>query len=275
MLCRDSRKLFFIIAPGRSGTTLLRELMTTFPGFCNRQESRIPGTDGQSCWTPVRQDGNFSFLERFINERWVGEYFVEKTPDSILCLPAIADHFPDANFVFLERHPLRIVLSQLNMFPPGGADRKKRAFDVANGIMKQSDLTLPCEQFAAKRVLTMIEAQVREKPRFTRRLTIRYEDLVRSLDAQLARMRERFEIEVDVAAAQRCLSRLSASSRRNRYDYQCLTDPTAQATVAEACRLWNYDPWSDSAALLPRRLPAIVWAALSRRMRLLMPSREH
>ena len=110
----DQKKLFFIIAPDRSGTSLTQLLMNTFKGFCNTEESRISGPDSPSCWEYVIKLNDFSYLEKFINEKWTSEFFVEKSPPSINCMPQISEKFPDANFIFLKRNPLKIILSQLN-----------------------------------------------------------------------------------------------------------------------------------------------------------------
>ena len=50
----DQKKLFFIIAPDRSGTSLLQEIMNTFSNFSNRLESRIAGPESDSCVAHAR-----------------------------------------------------------------------------------------------------------------------------------------------------------------------------------------------------------------------------
>jgi len=113
----EQRKLFFIMGLGRSGTTLLQEIMNTFSSFCNLRESVIGVfPNGLSCWSHVRKKGDFSYLEKFIKDNWTDEFFVEKAPGSILCLPQLLEKYSLANYIFLERHPLKIILSALNMF---------------------------------------------------------------------------------------------------------------------------------------------------------------
>ena len=98
----DQRKLFFIIAPDRSGTSMLQELMNTFSNFCNKLESRISGDDSPSCWEYVNKNNDFSYLEGFIQKNWTSEFFVEKSPPSINCLPQISKRYPMANFYFSQ-----------------------------------------------------------------------------------------------------------------------------------------------------------------------------
>ena len=103
----DQSKLFFIIAPDRSGTTFLQNIMSTFSNFCNTKESRIAGAGSPSCWDSVRKLNDFSYLEKFIEENWTKEFFIEKSPPSINCLPQIYEKYPSANYIFLKRNPLK------------------------------------------------------------------------------------------------------------------------------------------------------------------------
>lgn len=237
----NQRKLFFIIGPGRSGTSLLQEIINTFSGFSNWLESRIPGSNGISCWMPIRKEKDFSFLENFIQKRWALEYFVEKTPDSILCLPEIATRFSNANYLFLERNPLKIALSQLNKHPTDKTlDLIIRQRFVENLIMTEEDLTLNLEQFVAKRILKMVKCQVENKFRFKNMITIRYENLVNHLDSELEKFENQFKIKTNYGKAKQCLLRPSYSSQSVRYDIKDLKDSKAIKMIQEACKLWNY-----------------------------------
>ena len=107
----NENKLFFIIGPGRSGTTILQELMNTYSGFCNLDESvlgKFP--TAIDLWSYVRRSNDYSPLEDYINNKWTREYFVGKTPSSILCLESLLKKFPRSNYLFLERNPKNIVL---------------------------------------------------------------------------------------------------------------------------------------------------------------------
>ena len=67
----DQTKLFFIIAPDRSGTSLIQEIMNTFENFCNKEESRINGDSSPSCWEYVIRLNDFTYLEKFIEEKFI------------------------------------------------------------------------------------------------------------------------------------------------------------------------------------------------------------
>lgn len=236
----DQTKLFFIIGIGRSGTTLLQEIMNTFSGFCNDTESHINDDPmSESCWADVRRSRNFSNLESFIERKWTKENFVEKTPDSILCLPEMQERFPDARYLFLERDPLKIVLSQLNLFP-GELDLVARTYHLKTLVMKEEDLKLNPEQYWAKLTLDQIHHQISYKKRFQHALTIRYESLVKSINSQLTLIENYFGIKADKEKAHEVLGRPSSGSRTNRYDIKRLDDPIAISMVKEASKLWSY-----------------------------------
>ena len=236
----NQSKIFFIIGLGRSGTSLLQTIMNTFTGFCNSIEARI-GNDRISCYTFVKRFNDFSYLERFIQDNWTKEYFIEKTPNSVLCLPQLFERYPNANYLFLERHPLKILLSQMNMFQPGEKDQKKREYDLFVGNIEKEDLLLNYEQHRANQVLKMIKAQVTNKHLFPKQLTIRYEDFISDLDSHLAIIENKFDIKANPKEAKKCLSRPSRSSKNNRYDIKEITDPYAINMIIESCRLWHYD----------------------------------
>ena len=147
----NQSKLFFIIAPPRSGTSLLQSLMNTFSGFCNTEESRIAGDNSPSCWEYVIREGDFSKLENFIQRNWTKEFFAEKSPPSINCLPETREKFPDANYIFLERNPEKIFKSILNLnleyFLVG-----RRKNDLKN-IIENDENILKFEEIHSKRLL--------------------------------------------------------------------------------------------------------------------------
>lgn len=234
------RNLFFIIGVGRSGTTLLQEMINTYEGFCNNAESRIYGPDTTSCWTPIRKNNDFSYLEYFINQHWTSTYFVEKTPDSILCLPQMLCRFPNSNFIFLERNPLHIVLSQLNMFSSSRSDIRQRYYHIENLIMEKSDLLLNREQFLAKLTLKQVQHQVLHKSKFRNSITIRYELLITSPLEAISSIENFLGVKGDMKKALECLNHPSSSSKNNKYEIKELTDPIAINIINTACRLWKY-----------------------------------
>jgi len=247
-LLLEQSKMFFIVGLGRSGTTLLQEIMNTFRGFCNLAEARIdPGETNltlqwpMSCYAFIRKFNDFSYLEKFIKKNWTNEYFVEKTPNSILSLTQLSEKYPDANYIFLERNPIKILLSWMNYQPPGEWDDKKRQYDLEAGNIEKDELLLNYEQHRAKQVLKMVKEQVFKKPFFRNQITIRYEDLIKNLDSHLKLMGKKFDIQPDLKEAQKILSRPSPSSKNNKYDIKSISDPIAINMIKEACSLWNYE----------------------------------
>jgi len=236
----NQEKLFFIIGIGRSGTTLLQSIMNTFDGFCNNDEARITPS-GISCYAYVIKENDFSFLENFIKTNWTKEFFVEKTPNSILCLPQLHKIYPDANYLFLERHPLKILLSQMNLYPPGERDEKLRKLWLIQGNVTNDDLKLNYEQFKAKHLLKCVQAQVKNKPRFTNQITIRHENFVRHLEDNIVSIKTAFKISPNIDMAKKVLSTPSQSSKNNRYDINELKDEKTIELTKQACALWNYE----------------------------------
>jgi len=234
----DQSKLFFIIGIARSGTTLLLEIMNTFTDFCNNKESRIE--DGTSCFWFVKRDNDFTYLEDYINKNWTKTYFVEKSLLSISLLPRIYFRYPNANYIFLERNPFNVLLSAMNLFSP--EKYFKRIDRVLNfgGILDPATLTLPYEQQLAYRYLEMVGLQKIHKPLFKNQITIRYEEMIKSLEPCLNEIAIKFDIKPNYDKAMKCLSVKTPGSTNNRYDVKSLSDPKAVEMIKEACALWNY-----------------------------------
>ena len=235
----DHSKLFFIIAPDRSGTTLLQNIMNTFSNFCNRKESRIAGPQSPSCWDYVIKHNDFSYLEKFIEENWTSEFFVEKSPPSIICLPQISKKFPNANFIFLKRNPFKIVRSQLNLHY-GIAEMGTRREDLENILLKKGSITPIREQIFARQLLKMIKRQIRYKPNYLKSVEIKYEDLIGSLDEQINLLKNYFGIEPNLNKAREHLRQPSSSSTF-RYGVRELTDKVSNDIIKLACKLWRYE----------------------------------
>jgi hypothetical protein len=241
MICSiDQNKLYFIIGVGRSGTSLFQSIMNTFDGFCNQNESRInPGRI--SCYTYVLKNNDFSFLENYIKKNWTNEFFVEKTPNSILCLPQLYARFPNSKYLFLERNPLEIILSQMNFHPPGKKDEMLRKLWLFQGNISYEDLELNYEQFKAKQLLKWVNSQAENKSRFKNQITVRYENLVKNLTKTISEIQNEFDICADSDLAKQILLQPSASSQNNKYDIKKLTDSKAIDWVKQACNLWDYE----------------------------------
>jgi len=235
----DQSKLFFIIAPDRSGTTLFHEIMNTFSNCCNLKESRIAGPQSPSCWDFVIKHNDFSYLEKFIEENWTTEFFVEKSPPSIICLPQISRKYPNANFIFLKRNPFKTVLSQMNLHY-GFSEMGKRRGDLGSILLKKDSVTPFREKIFARQLLKMIKRQVKYKPNFSKSLEIKYEDLINSLDEKLNLLKEYFGIEPNPKKAHELLRQPSSSSTF-RYGIKDLSDKVSYDIIKLACKLWGYE----------------------------------
>lgn len=177
MLPDFQTRLFFIIGIGRSGTSLLQEILNCFDDFCNIGESKIYNGHELNLWTPVRETNNFAPLEEFIVNNFTSKYFAEKTPDSILCLEQLINEYPNSNYIFLQRNPEKILLSLLNMFHDS-YDIKERFYHIENKIMSIDDLFLNREQYYAKMILQQIENQIKFVNDFKNCFILKYEDLI-------------------------------------------------------------------------------------------------
>jgi len=230
--------LFFIIAPDRSGTTMIQEIMNTFSNFCNYSESRIAGPDSPSCWEYVQKHNDFSYLEKFIKENWSSKYFVEKSPPSINCIPQISKKYPDANFILLKRNPLRIILSQLNLHY-GISDIGTRQTDLGDILLKKNSTILNREIIMSKRLLRMISNQIRYKNYLKSKIEIRYEDVVQDLDSQIDLLEKKFCIKGNKKNAQKQIQKPSSSSTF-RYGLTQLANKQALDITKLASKLWGY-----------------------------------
>jgi len=239
-MLKNQENLFFIIGLGRSGTSLLQELMNTFDDFCNIGESRIYGDKITSLWTPVRRNEDFKPLENFIKEHWTKKNFVEKTPDSILCLKQLKKHFPNSNYLFLERNPRDVLLSSLNMHV-GSLDTFERYYHIDNLMMDENDLLLPREQYWAKLILVEIYHQLIHKNEFQSKIIIKYEDIINSPEKQLKKIEKHFGITVNFDQAKVILGKPSYSTKETTKIIKSIDDKIAIDMISTACRLWGYN----------------------------------
>lgn len=240
MIKENQTKLFFIIGVGRSGTSLFQEIMCTFSGFCNKKESKVGGPHSMTCWTQIRKSNDFSYLEKFIEENWKSEYFVEKTPDSVLCIPEVIHRFPKACYIFLERDPKKIVLSQLNLFSSQSEDFLERQYHIENLITNKEDFFLNSEQYWAKLTLNQIKQMISNKKLITNGITIKYENLLDSLKLNLDLLEKKFGIKKNIEKAQNVLNRPSYSSQHATHKIISLYDEKAISMVKEASELLGY-----------------------------------
>lgn len=236
----DDEKLFFIIGVGRSGTSILQEILNTFSGFCNKKESKIGGPHSMTCWTSIRKSNDFSFLQKFISENWTDEYFVEKTPDSILCLPQLLEKFSNANYIFLERCPYDIILSQLNMYNQPSDDFLERQYHLVNHISKKDNFFLTPEQYWSKLTCSQIELMKKYQEKFSKRIILRYEVFINSWQEQLELIAQKFSLKKNIDKAEFFLKKPSYSSKNNKYEIKTITDPIALKMIHNASELLGY-----------------------------------
>ena len=234
----EQEKIIFIIAPDRAGTTLLQNIMSSFSKCCNNEESRISGSDSPSCWDFVRKFDDFSYLEKFILSKWKSEFFIEKSPPSIMCLPQISTRYPNAKFIFLKRSPQKILLSQLNLHI-GLSEIGKRKEDLDKLIAKPGKIITRWERIMAKRLLRMIKLQLAYKKNFKNHIEIKYEDLIESPDKQLKLIGEKFGLKPNFEKAHEIINKPS-SSTTFRYGIKKLSDKISKDIVLSTCKEWDY-----------------------------------
>jgi hypothetical protein len=136
---------------------------------------------------------------------------------------------------------MRILLSLMNMFPPGEKHRTFIEERMRLGILPESALAENYEVFHAEHMLKAIKNQTRNKPLFTNQITIRYEDLINSPEQVLGMLESKFSIKSNLESALAVLSSPSKSSTANRYTIKSISDPKAIELMMTACSLWNYD----------------------------------
>jgi hypothetical protein len=120
----------FIIAPPRSGTTLLRLIFDSHPAIAAPPETLIfPHLLGalreervaRAMWNVgfhreflARSLGDFarSFVEAYARTKHK-QFWIEKTPSHVEWLPELYEACPDAKFLLLYRHPFDIVRSMM------------------------------------------------------------------------------------------------------------------------------------------------------------------
>jgi len=239
----NQSNLFFIIGISRSGTSLLQEIMNTFSRVCNLRESTGGFLNGirMNCYAFINQFNDFSYLENFIQKNWTDKYFVEKTPLSILCLDKLHERYPKANYIFLKRHPLKIMLSQMNHQPKGEKDNHLRKRQYESGLITKDDLQLNFEQFKAKQILRIVKLQIKNVHLFSNQITIRYEDFLNNLDSNIKLIANTFNLIPNLEKAKNIFSSSSYSSQQTRYDVKHVDDKKAIEMIKQSCNLWGYD----------------------------------
>ena len=247
----DKNKIFFIVGIGRSGTTILQELLFScyklkkdqnnrdeHGYFCNLKESKYDkGTT--SCWYPVRKNNDFSYLEKFFSENWYEEFFIEKTPDSVYSLDKMKENFPNSNVIFLKRDPYSLVLSQLN-FVLMNSDEIEKNYHLKILVSKKKDMGLNTQEYWAKRTLLGIQKMEKFKNKFDNRVIIKYESILNEFENEFEKLKDKFGV-IPGRHTKKILDRPSASGRKNSHKIKEITNGKALEYVKEARKLWGYE----------------------------------
>lgn len=138
-------QIIFVIGAGRSGTTLLADLLGSHSDCQKLDEKRYLWSYG-AYWrnhdirlatdaTPQVK----AHISRYLEARWVGEgrprYLIEKTPSNCLRIPFLCEMFPDAKYIHIVRDGRDVALSSWKAFVGEGAfdagagrNSKRRSF---------------------------------------------------------------------------------------------------------------------------------------------------
>jgi len=116
----------FILTSIRSGSTLLRCLLNTHSRIRAPHELHIADleVDATSCYVQLAmevagtstRDLEHLLWDRIMHRELVRsgkDIFVDKTPGNLLVWPRLVECWPEARFIFLLRHPLRVVQSAI------------------------------------------------------------------------------------------------------------------------------------------------------------------
>lgn len=125
------RSPVFVLSPIRSGSTLLRCMLDSHPRICAPHELHVAELEVDLTTPYVRLGMEVAGLDRrelahllwdrVLHQHLVAsgrEVIVDKTPGNVLRWRRIADCWPDARYIFLLRHPARILESALNVRVP-------------------------------------------------------------------------------------------------------------------------------------------------------------
>ena len=85
----------------------------------------------------------------------------------------------------------------------------------------------------------MIKLQVKNKHCFKNKISIRYENLINSLESVIFQLENYFNIKGNLNSARECLTKPSSSSKF-RYGYQEISSNKANANIKLARELWGY-----------------------------------
>lgn len=116
----------FVLCPIRSGSTLLRCILNSHSRICAPHELHVADLEVELTTTRVQRGMTTAGLsgaelEHLLWDRVLHQHLrtsgkdivVDKTPGNLLLWRRLRDCWPEARFVFLRRHPARILASAL------------------------------------------------------------------------------------------------------------------------------------------------------------------
>lgn len=106
--------LCFILGAPRSGTTWLWGLLESFDNsevFINGEKINDKYTTSESGVYTLNPKNAKKLITDFTNK--TSKMVIEKTPSHLLSYKQIMNDFPNAKFIFIDRHPISIVNSML------------------------------------------------------------------------------------------------------------------------------------------------------------------
>ena len=112
----QSSKIFFVLGTGRSGTQTLAKILNQHPNIsCHHEKSRqlirlaAQYLHKEVSEHEVRKELEFVFNEISVFDR--NQYFGDSDQKLVALLPFIKEFLPDAKFIWMLRHPQKVIAS--------------------------------------------------------------------------------------------------------------------------------------------------------------------
>ena len=232
---------------GRSGTTLLRVILDSHPGFCCGTESNLflprsirPAVLAEAFDLPEAKIGGLldwskslaQFIEKFFalyaqkcrKPRWC-----EKTPDNIRQLPWIFDHFPTARFIHVIRDGRDVVCSL----------RTHPRYEIVNGQRVERNTLNPLDACIDRWLETVpLGLKWRDDIRVHE---ILYEDLVEEPEPTLRRLFEFLEEPWDPRVLEFHLQQTGSRDAARNPQHPEIVQPLSSASIGR----WKRDLTRD------------------------------
>jgi hypothetical protein len=239
----------FLLAPTRSGSTLLRVILDTHSQICAPHELHL-----QTLHVSISPDfGNLAMRPLGMNERRLEhllwdrlldrelaasgkKIIVDKTPNNLWIWERLPEAWPKARYLFLIRHPGSIYNSLMRVGTRGGTGESKRSPDEA-----------------VARVVKYVELMEAARAGLSG-LTVRYEDVTTDPPAATQRICEFLHVPweasmLDYGAVDHGPYRAKLGdwgdkikSGKVNSDIVIPTPEEVPAGLHDACRTWGYLP---------------------------------